>query len=95
MRPYGNCKLDALSFCFYEKVFGEFAKFEERYGRLVPELGADVFMHGVRVGQAVRIKNALKGEICVIELLRVKPPAYDGQQQLVFSVNGQPYTATI
>ena len=59
MRPYGNCVLDCLSYCLYEKVFTEFVRYEQQYDRLITQLGAGVFMHGMKIGQQLSLNNFL------------------------------------
>lgn len=77
---------DLLSAALYPKVFEDYLKFTNEFGKFI-RMESDVFFHGLREGEEARI-DMDKGKSHMVKLVSMGSIDEEGMRQVVFEVDG-------
>jgi len=77
---------DLLSAALYPKVFEDYLKFTEEFGKFI-RMESDVFFHGLSEGEEARI-DMDKGKSHMVKLVSIGSIDEEGMRQVVFEVDG-------
>jgi len=93
---YGNSNIDEkelLSYALYPQVYKEWKDYELVYGT-VGILPTHVFLNPMKIGQEVEIDPG-QGRTRVIKLVAIQDVDESGSRQVLFEVNGEPYSISV
>ncbi|NHC16831.1 pyruvate carboxylase [Bacillus sp. MM2020_4] len=84
---------EIVSYALYPKVFMEFMKTVELYGK-ISMLDTPTFLYGMRLGEEIEIEIET-GKTLIVKLVSIGQPQADGTRVVYFDLNGQPREVVI
>ncbi len=90
-RKFADCEV--LSYALYPKVYTDYLRFCETYGR-IEVLQTPTFFYGLRLGEEVAV-NIEEGKTLIVKLVSIGQPQKDGTRTMYFELNGQPREVSI